>query len=77
MHRHRAEHWVVVEGAAFLTRDEEVGEFKTNDYFHIPAGVKHRIENRGGEVVRIIEVQQGSYLGEDDIVRFEDIYGRG
>ncbi|MCH8075974.1 MAG: mannose-1-phosphate guanylyltransferase/mannose-6-phosphate isomerase [SAR324 cluster bacterium] len=77
MHRHRAEHWVVVEGTVLLTRDEEVGEFATNAYFHIPAGVKHRIENPGGEVARIIEVQQGSYLGEDDIVRFEDIYGRG
>ena len=76
MHRHRAEHWVVVEGTLFLTRDETVGEFAANDYFHIPAGAKHRIENRGSEVARIIEVQQGSYLGEDDIVRFEDIYGR-
>lgn len=77
MHRRRAEHWVVVEGTVLLTRNDEVGEFSANDYYHIPAGARHRIENSGGEVARIIEVQEGSYLGEDDIVRFDDMYGRG
>jgi len=76
MHNHRAEHWVVVQGRARLTCREEVGEYGTNDYFYVPQGAKHRIENVGEEPLRIIEVQQGGYLGEDDIVRFEDVYGR-
>lgn len=76
MHRHRAEHWVVVEGRVRLTCGEEVGEFVANDYFYVPQGAKHRIENASEDRVRIIEVQQGDYLGEDDIVRFEDVYGR-
>jgi len=67
MHHHRAEHWIVVSGTARITRGEE--EF-------IPIGVKHRIENPGKIPLHIIEVQSGSYLGEDDIVRFEDRYGR-
>lgn len=76
MHRQRAEHWVVAEGSVDLTLDEGVAEYSTGDYLYIPVGARHRIDNRSEAVVRIIEVQQGSYLGEDDIVRFEDIYGR-
>jgi mannose-1-phosphate guanylyltransferase/mannose-6-phosphate isomerase len=76
MHRHRAEHWVVVRGTARITRGEEVFDLKENESTYIPIGTKHRIENPGSEPVHIIEVQCGSYLGEDDIVRFEDTYGR-
>ena len=76
MHNRRDEHWVVVEGAPHLTRDGEVAQFKPNDYFYVPRLARHRIENRGDGLVRIVEVQQGDYLGEDDIVRFEDDYGR-
>ena len=76
MHNHRAEHWVVVQGRVLLTRDEEVVQCTANDYFYVPQGAKHRIENNGDGEARIIEVQQGTYLGEDDIVRFEDVYGR-
>ena len=76
MHRHRAEHWVVVRGTARVTRGEEVFDLQENESTFIPIGTKHRIENPGDEPVHIIEVQSGSYLGEDDIVRFEDTYGR-
>ena len=76
LHHQREEHWVVVQGRARFTRDDEVGEYVPNDHFHIPQGAKHRIENASDEIVQIIEVQLGSYLGEDDIVRFEDVYGR-
>lgn len=76
MHRQRAEHWVVVEGTAILTLGNTEHTANANEYFYIPLGEKHRIENRGEETLKIIEVQQGSYLGEDDIVRFEDTYGR-
>ena len=76
LHRHRAEHWVVVAGTARVTRGEEVFVLEENQSTFIPVGVKHRIENPGTIPVEIIEVQSGSYLGEDDIVRFEDVYGR-
>ena len=76
MHRHRAEHWVVVEGTARLTCGEEVRDLSPSEYLYIPQGAKHRIENATDCVVRIVEVQSGAYLGEDDIVRFEDVYGR-
>lgn len=76
MHHHRAEHWVVVSGTARVTRDDEVLDLQPNEHIHIPLGAKHRIENPGEETLRIIEVQVGDYLGEDDIVRFEDKYGR-
>jgi mannose-1-phosphate guanylyltransferase/mannose-6-phosphate isomerase len=76
MHRHRAEHWVVVAGTARVTRGEEVFLLEENQSIYIPIGMKHRIENPGTTPVEIIEVQSGSYLGEDDIVRFEDAYGR-
>jgi mannose-1-phosphate guanylyltransferase/mannose-6-phosphate isomerase len=75
-HRHRAEHWVVVAGVARITRDEEVFELRANQSTYIPVGSKHRIENPGPETLHIIEVQTGGYLGEDDIERFEDRYGR-
>lgn len=75
-HKHRAEHWVVVSGTARVTRGEEVFDLAVNQSTYIPEGVKHRLENVGNEPLRIIEVQSGSYLGEDDIERFEDVYGR-
>lgn len=76
MHHHRAEHWVVVEGTARVTRDDEVMDLGENESTYIPIGTTHRLENPTGEQLRIIEVQSGSYLGEDDIVRFDDVYGR-
>ena len=76
MHHHRAEHWVVVAGTARITRGDEVFLLEENQSTYIPIGVKHRIENPGMIPLEIIEVQSGSYLGEDDIVRFEDAYGR-
>lgn len=75
-HAHRAEHWVVVRGTARITRDDEVFDLGVNESTHIPIGAVHRIENPGEEPVHIIEVQCGDYLGEDDIVRLEDNYGR-
>ncbi len=76
MHHHRAEHWVVVRGTAKVTRGEETLLLGENESTYIPLGVKHRLENPGQIPLEIIEVQSGSYLGEDDIVRFEDNYGR-
>jgi mannose-1-phosphate guanylyltransferase/mannose-6-phosphate isomerase len=76
MHHHRAEHWIVVAGTARVTRGEEQFLLEENQSTYIPIGVKHRIENPGMIALEIIEVQSGSYLGEDDIVRFEDRYGR-
>jgi mannose-1-phosphate guanylyltransferase/mannose-6-phosphate isomerase len=76
MHKHRAEHWVVAEGHPTLTCGTSVKDYAPNAYLFIPVQAKHRIENAGDDTVRIIEVQSGDYLGEDDIVRFEDIYGR-
>lgn len=76
MHHHRAEHWVVVKGTAKVTRGEEVILVAENQSTFIPIGTVHRLENPGKVPLEIIEVQSGSYLGEDDIVRFEDIYGR-
>ena len=76
MHHHRAEHWIVVKGTARVTRGEEVILVSENQSTYIPVGTTHRLENPGKVPLEIIEVQTGSYLGEDDIVRFEDIYGR-
>jgi mannose-1-phosphate guanylyltransferase / mannose-6-phosphate isomerase len=76
LHHHRAEHWVVVAGTARITRGEEVFLLEENQSTYIPIGVQHRIENPGKIALEIIEVQSGSYLGEDDIVRLEDNYGR-
>ena len=75
-HFHRAEHWVVVSGTARITRGDEVFLLEENQSTYIPPGTGHRLENAGPTVLEIIEVQSGSYLGEDDIIRFEDNYGR-
>ena len=76
MHHKRAEHWVVVSGTARVTRDNEVFTLRENESTFIPLGARHRLENIGAEPLHLIEVQSGRYLGEDDIVRFEDSYGR-
>ncbi|MDH3977811.1 MAG: mannose-1-phosphate guanylyltransferase/mannose-6-phosphate isomerase [Gammaproteobacteria bacterium] len=76
LHHKRAEHWVVVAGVARITLNEDVFDLQVNEHVFIPLGAKHRIENPGSEILHIIEVQVGDYLGEDDIVRFEDKYGR-
>ncbi|KIP86137.1 mannose-1-phosphate guanyltransferase [Stenotrophomonas maltophilia] len=76
MHHHRAEHWIVVSGTAEVTRGEEVLLLSENQSTYIPLGVTHRLRNPGRLPLELIEVQSGSYLGEDDIVRFEDTYGR-
>ena len=76
MHHHRAEHWVVVSGTAEVTRGEEVLLLGENQSTYIPLGVTHRLRTPGKLPLELIEVQSGSYLGEDDIVRFEDTYGR-
>jgi mannose-1-phosphate guanylyltransferase/mannose-6-phosphate isomerase len=76
LHRRRAEHWVVVAGTARITRGKEAFDLKANQATFIPVGMKHRLENRGRAPLHVIEVQSGDYLGEDDIVRFADAYGR-
>ncbi|HTQ74987.1 MAG TPA: mannose-1-phosphate guanylyltransferase/mannose-6-phosphate isomerase [Burkholderiales bacterium] len=76
MHHHRAEHWVVVSGTARVTRDEETKLLAENESTYIPIGTRHRLENPGKTPLFLIEVQSGGYLGEDDIVRFEDRYKR-
>ena len=76
MHHHRAEHWIVVKGTAEITNGDQVITLTENQSTYIPQGQTHRLVNRGAEPLEIIEVQSGSYLGEDDIVRFEDKYGR-
>lgn len=76
MHHHRAEHWIVVSGTAEVTRGEEMILLTENQSTYIPLGVTHRLKNPGKLPLELIEVQSGSYLGEDDIVRFEDQYGR-
>jgi mannose-1-phosphate guanylyltransferase/mannose-1-phosphate guanylyltransferase/mannose-6-phosphate isomerase len=76
-HHHRAEHWIVVEGTARVTVDEEVKLVSENQSVYIPLGAKHRMENPGKVPMVLIEVQTGSYLGEDDIIRYEDVYARG
>jgi len=76
MHHHRSEHWIVVSGTARVTRGDEEFIISENESTYIPLGEKHRLENIGKIPLKLIEVQTGSYLGEDDIVRFEDIYGR-
>ena len=76
MHHHRAEHWVVVKGTAKVTCGDEVTLLTENQSTFIPLGTRHRLENPGIVPLEIIEIQSGGYLGEDDIVRFEDVYGR-
>ena len=75
-HYHRAEHWVVVEGTALVQVDSEESIVSENQSAYIPANTMHRLSNPGKIPLRIIEVQSGSYLGEDDIERFDDSYGR-
>lgn len=76
MHYHRSEHWVVVKGTAHITCGDKSFLLTENQSTYIPPGVKHRLANPGKLALEIIEIQSGSYLGEDDIVRFEDVYGR-
>lgn len=76
MHYHRAEHWIVVKGTAIVTVDDSRKVVSENESIYIPCGAKHRLVNPGSIPLQLIEVQSGSYLGEDDIVRFEDTYGR-
>jgi mannose-1-phosphate guanylyltransferase/mannose-6-phosphate isomerase len=76
LHHHRAEHWIVVKGVAEIHNGDQILMLKENQSTFIPQGQKHRLSNPGTEPLEIIEVQSGSYLGEDDIVRFDDIYGR-
>jgi len=76
MHHHRAEHWIVVKGTARVTRGDDVFLLAENESTYIPIGTKHRLENPGAIPLEMIEVQSGAYLGEDDIVRFDDVYGR-
>jgi mannose-1-phosphate guanylyltransferase/mannose-6-phosphate isomerase len=76
LHHHRAEHWVVVRGTALVTRGEEQFLLSENESTYIPLGIRHRLENPGKVPLEIIEIQSGTYLGEDDIVRFNDNYGR-
>ena len=76
MHHHRAEHWIVVSGTAKVTRGDDTFLLSENESTYIPLGTTHRLENPGRVALEMIEVQSGAYLGEDDIVRFEDVYGR-
>ena len=76
LHHHRAEHWIIVSGTAKVTKGEDVFVLSENESTYIPLGTKHRLENIGKIPLELIEVQTGSYFGEDDIVRFDDIYGR-
>jgi len=75
-HSRRAEHWIVVSGTAEVTCDDRVFDLQENQSTYIPVGSVHRLRNRGHAPVELIEVQSGGYLGEDDIVRLEDVYGR-
>jgi mannose-1-phosphate guanylyltransferase/mannose-6-phosphate isomerase len=76
MHHHRSEHWIVVQGTARVTRGDDVFTLGENESTYIPRGAKHRLENPGRLLLELIEVQVGPYLGEDDIERFDDVYGR-
>jgi len=75
-HQHRSEHWIVVSGTATVTRDNQIETISNNQSTYIPIGMKHRLENRGKIPLEMIEVQVGEYLGENDIVRYSDSYGR-
>jgi len=75
-HHRRAEHWIVVSGVARVTRGDEVFTIRENESTYIPLGAVHRLENPGPDVLRMIEVQSGDYLGDDDVERLEDVYGR-
>jgi len=75
-HHHRSEHWTVVQGEASVTLGEDIKQLKINESIYIPLKEKHALANEGEELMQLIEVQIGDYLGEDDIVRLEDRYGR-
>jgi mannose-6-phosphate isomerase-like protein (cupin superfamily) len=75
-HHHRSEHWTVVQGVATVTVGEDIKKLKVNESVYIPLKEKHALSNEGEELMQLIEVQVGDYLGEDDIVRLEDRYGR-
>lgn len=75
-HVHRSEHWIVVEGSAIVTKGSQSNLLSENDSIYIPVGEIHRLENPGKVQMRLIEVQTGTYFGEDDIVRYDDDYGR-
>jgi mannose-1-phosphate guanylyltransferase/mannose-6-phosphate isomerase len=75
-HNHRSEHWIVVEGTAKVTIDEDVKTVTENQSVYIPLGAVHRLENPGKLSLTLIEVQTGSYFGEDDIIRYDDVYAR-
>ena len=75
-HHHRSEHWTVVQGEASVTLGEDIKKVKVNESVYIPLKEKHALANEGEELMQLIEVQVGDYLGEDDIVRLEDRYGR-
>ena len=76
MHQHRAEHWTIIKGTGLVTCGEQEQELQVNESIFIPLGAKHRLVNQQSDTLEVIEVQVGEYLGEDDIVRFEDLYGR-
>ena len=76
MHEHRAEHWIIVSGIAKVEIDQKIIILEANQSAYIPPRSRHRLSNNGESLLVIIEVQSGNYLGEDDIVRYEDIYGR-
>jgi mannose-6-phosphate isomerase-like protein (cupin superfamily) len=76
-HVHRSEHWIVVEGTARVTVDDDIRLVSENQSIYIPLGAVHRMENPGKVPMVLIEVQTGTYLGEDDIIRYEDLYARG
>ena len=76
LHKHRSEHWIVVEGNAKVQISEEIKFLSKNESIYIPKETKHRLINTGVSPLILIEVQTGDYLGEDDIIRFDDIYGR-
>lgn len=75
-HHHRSEHWTVVEGEAHVTLDDDILILQPDESIYVPLGAVHRLENRGSSDVVVVEVQCGDYLGEDDIVRVEDDFGR-
>lgn len=75
-HHHRAEHWFVIKGTAQVTLNDEIIIVESGEAIDIPLGAAHRVENQGAELVVFIEVQRGDYLGEDDIVRLQDDFGR-
>lgn len=75
-HKHRSEHWVVVEGIATITINESKKQLKSNESIFIPQNTKHRLENNGDKDIMIIETQFGNILNEEDIIRYEDIYDR-